>query len=278
MYNEKKILRREGIIVELKNTKVGFIGYGNMAQAMATGWVKTGAVNPEHIYASARNFEKLKNNCKQLNIIACKDAEELVEQVDIVILAVKPHQIAIVVESLKTKLKNKIVVSVAVNYTFEMFEQILLEGTAHLSILPNTPVSIGEGIVIMEDTHSLASEEFVLISELFEKLGLIQTVATEQLGVAGAVAGCGPAFASIFIEALADGGVKYGLTREEAYQFASQVLVGTGKMQLETKEHPGVMKDKVTSPGGTTIKGVTALEKNNFRHAVISALDAIEGN
>lgn len=263
--------------MELENTKIGFIGYGNMAQAMAAGWVKTGELNPNHIYASARNFEKLKNNCEQLSIHPCENVEALIEQVDIIILAVKPHQIAAVVEPIKEKLKNKIVVSVAVNYTFAMFEEILLEGTAHLSILPNTPVSIGEGIIIMEDKHSLSTKQFTLVTTLFEKLGLVQTVATEQLGVAGAIAGCGPAFASIFIEALADGAVKYGLTREEAYQFASQVLVGTGKLQLETKEHPGVMKDKVTSPGGTTIKGVTALEKNNFRHAVISALDAIEG-
>ncbi len=97
------------------------------------------------------------------------------------------------------------------------------------------------------------------------------------MSVAGTLAGCGPAFAAMFIEALADGAVKYGLSRADAYRLASQMLAGTGKMQLKTNEHPGVMKDAVTSPGGTTIKGVAALEENGFRNAIIKAMDAIEG-
>jgi len=261
----------------LTQTNIGFIGFGNMGQAMAKGWVEQGGINPENIYATARDLKKLKHNCKNLGIQPCETSEALVSQADIIILAVKPHQIASVIEPLKEKLQDKIILSVAAGYTFEMFEKILHKETSHFSTIPNTPVAIGEGITIIEKTHSLADEEYRLITNLLNKLGLVQIVDTDQLSTAGTLAGCGPAFASLFIEALADGAVKYGLSREAAYQLASQMLVGTGKMQLETKEHPGVMKDQVTSPGGTTIKGVAALEKNNFRHAVIEAFDAIEG-
>jgi len=263
--------------MSLTKTNIGFIGFGNMGQAMAKGWVEQGGINPENIYAAARDFKKLKKNCKKLGVQPCETSEALVAQVDIVILAVKPHQIATVVEPLKEMLQGKIILSVAADYTFEMFEKVLLKGTSHVSTIPNTPVAIGEGITIVEKTHSLADEEYTLVTNLLNKLGLVQIVETDQLSTAGTLAGCGPAFASLFIESLADGAVKYGLSREAAYQLASQMLAGTGKMQLETKEHPGVMKDQVTSPGGTTIKGVAALEKNNFRHAVIEAFDAIEG-
>lgn len=261
----------------IENLKIGFIGYGNMGQAMATGWVAKGKVNPENIYASARDFEKLQKNCELLGIQPVKHSGDLVDQVDLVILAVKPYQIEAVVETLKERLEEKIIVSVAAGFTHEMFEKILLEGTSHISTIPNTPVAIGEGIIVTEATHALSTEEYQLFTEFFGTIGLVQAVETKQLSTAGTLAGCGPAFASMFIEALADGAVKYGLSRDEAYKLASQMLAGTGKMQIETQTHPGEMKDQVTSPGGTTIQGVAALEKNGFRHAVIEAFDAIEG-
>lgn len=263
--------------MNLENIKIGFIGYGNMGQAMAKGWVNKGNLQPDQIYANARNMEKLQQNCDELGIHAMELAEDLAEEVDIIILAVKPYQIEAVVETIKDKLQNKIIISVAANFTYEMFQEFMPEGTAHVSTIPNTPVAIGEGIIVLENNHSLSSEQYKLVDELLSHLGIVQPVETDQLSVAGTLAGCGPAFASMFIEALADGAVKYGLSRQEAYRLASQMMAGTGKMQLETNEHPGVMKDQVTSPGGTTIKGVAALEKNGFRSAVIEAFDAIEG-
>lgn len=263
--------------MELQNAKVGFIGFGNMAQAMAQGWVKTGALKPEQLYASARNVEKLKRNTEPLGIHACASTAEAAEQADVLVVAVKPYQISEVLAPLKETLQNKIVVSVAVNYPFESLKHDLLPGTAHLSTLPNTPVSIGEGITIVEQTHSLDADQYALVETLLSALGLVQPVETAQMSTAGTLSGCGPAFASMFIEALADGAVKHGLPRDAAYQLASQMIAGTGKLQRETGMHPGAMKDAVTSPGGTTIKGVTALEKHGFRGAVIEAFDAIEG-
>ena len=263
--------------METNNLHIGFIGYGNMGQAMATGWVLKGKINPNRISASARDYEKLQRNCEKIGIQPQESSERVVETADIIVLAVKPYQIKAVVAPLKDQLKGKIVLSVAAGITTTMLKELLHDETAVMSFIPNTPVSIGEGIMVVENNYTLSQEQLENVVVLLKKLGIVEFVETEQLSVAGTLAGCGPAFAAIFIEALADGAVKYGFTREESYRIASQMLVGTGKMLMETNEHPGKMKDAVTSPGGTTIKGVAALEENGFRNAVIKAFDAIEG-
>lgn len=269
--------RKEEKKMTLDKIKIGFLGFGNMAQAMAQGWIRPGNLKPDSLYATARNLEKLRNNTEALGIHAVDSTKEMIQEVDIVVLAVKPYQIQSVVEPVKDLLKNKIIFSVAANVTFEMFQEFLSEDHSHVSSVPNTPVSIGEGIIVVEEKHSLSNKEWKTLEEALQMLGLVQKVPTDQLSIAGTLAGCGPAFASLFLEALADGAVKYGLSRSDAYTLASQMMSGTGKMYLETNEHPGVMKDKVTSPGGTTIKGVAALEEHGFRNAVIQAFDAIEG-
>lgn len=260
----------------LENTKVGFIGFGNMAQAMAEGMILKKAVGPGQIYACAKNWEKLRKNTEEKGMNPCKDAGEVVEKADIVIIAVKPYMIQEVIKSVKQMLKGKILVSVAAGVPFDKYEEILEPGTHHLSTIPNTPVSIGEGIIICESKHSLTEEEFSLVESLLSSIGLVQSVETKQLSVAGTVSGCGPAFASMFIEALSDAGVQHGLPRALSYKLASQMVAGTGKLQLSTQAHPGAMKDAVCSPGGTTIVGVAALERRGFRSAVIDAIDAIE--
>lgn len=263
--------------MDTSNLKIGFIGYGNMGQAMATGWVEKGQIDPINISASARNYEKLQRNCEKLGIQPQETSEAVVETSDVIVLAVKPYQIKDVVEPLKALLEEKIVLSVAAGITVDRLREFLFDETAVMSFIPNTPVSIGEGILVVEKNHTLSETQLEIVTRLLDKLGIVEFVDTEQLNIAGTLAGCGPAFAAMFIEALADGAVKYGLSREEAYRLASQMLAGTGKMQLVTNEHPGKMKDAVTSPGGTTIKGVAALEEHGFRNAVIKAFDAIEG-
>lgn len=276
LYNETN-QKEEVEYMDSKTAKIGFIGFGNMGQAMAQGWINEGDLEPSRFSASARNFEKLKENCSQLGVQPFETSAEVVEHSDILVLAVKPYQIKDLVEPLKEALHDKIIISVAAGYAYKMLKELFLEGTSLISTIPNTPVSIGEGIVVAEQNHSLSLEEEKIVTALLEKLGVVEFIETDQLSIAGTLAGCGPAFASMFIEALADGAVKYGLPRKEAYRLASQMLAGTGKLQLETDQHPGAMKDAVTSPGGTTIKGVAALEENGFRNAVIQALDAIEG-
>lgn len=260
----------------LKELNIGFIGFGNMAQAMAHGLLKTKALEPGQIFACARDWEKLCRNTETLGMIPCRSAEETVRKSDLVVIAVKPYLVREVTAPLKELLYHRIVVSVAAGCPFETCEEYFLPGTHHISTLPNTPVSIGDGILICEERHSLSTEEYKLFTELFSHLGLVQPVETSQLSIAGTISGCGPAFVSMFLEALADGAVMHGLPRELAYRLASQMAAGTGKLQLNTGSHPGVMKDAVCSPGGTTIRGVAALERGGLRAAVIDAIDSVE--
>lgn len=263
-------------MLDAKNVKIGFIGFGNMAQAMAAGLLLRQAVQPGQLYACAKNWEKLRGNTEPRGMHPCRDAAELVNSCDLVVVAVKPYLVADVLAPVKEQLAGKIVVSVAAGKPFAAYEEILAPGTHHLSTVPNTPISVGEGVIACESRHSLSEEEWALFCDIFGKAALIVPVDTAQLSIAGTLAGCGPAFAAMFIEALADGAVKQGLPRALAYQLASQMVVGTGKLQLATGAHPGAMKDAVCSPGGTTIVGVAALERRGFRGAVIDAIDEIE--
>lgn len=257
--------------------KIGFIGFGNMASALATGWIGKQVIQPKQIYACAKNWEKLCEKVKETGIQPCKNAMEVTDNVDIVVIAVKPYMVEEVITPIREKLKDKIVVSVVAGYPFERYERVLEKGTAHISTIPNTPVSIGEGILVCEERHSLTEQQWNLVKQLFSTIALVQLVDTKLLSVAGTICGCGPAFVSMFLEALGDAGVKYGIPREIAYELTAQMIAGTGKLQSATKTHPAAMKDAVCSPGGTTIRGVSALEKNGFRSAVIQAIDAIEG-
>ena len=204
-------------------------------------------------------------------------AQEVVQNSDVVILAVKPYLIEQVVAPLKELLKGKMVVSVAAGFTFARYQQLLDESTHHISTIPNTPIAVGEGIMICEQTHSLDEQQWQTFCELFSPIALIELVDSAHLSAAGTLGGCTPAFTAMYLEALSDAGVKYGLTRAASYRIAAKMLCGTGKLYLESGTHPGAMKDAVCSPGGTTIRGVSALEKAGFRGAVIGAIDAIEG-
>ena len=258
-----------------RNIKLGFIGFGNMAQAMAKGLLLKEVLPPKQIYACAKNWEKLRENAGDMGIQPCKTARELCENADLIVVAVKPYLIQEVLEPVKDILKDKVLVSVAAGWLFEKYEGILAPGTHHISTLPNTPVSIGEGIIVCERQHSLTKEEYELFQRLFAPIGMLQPVDTKQFGIDGTISGGGQAFSAMFIEALADAAVLHGLPRELSYGLASQMIAGTGKLQRVTKAHPGAMKDAVCSPGGTTIVGVAALERDGFRSAVIDAVDRI---
>uniref|UniRef100_UPI00349E5178 pyrroline-5-carboxylate reductase n=1 Tax=uncultured Ruthenibacterium sp. TaxID=1905347 RepID=UPI00349E5178 len=251
-------------------------GFGNMAGAIAKGLIRQQAVRPEQLCACAKNWDKLCANTQKLGMRAYQNASEVVFASDVVFVAVKPYLVREVLEPVRDLLAGKIVISVAAGCPFDWYEAFLSPGTHHMSTIPNTPVCIGEGVFVCEKKHSLTQAEWTLVEQMLSKISLVCLVETNQLSVAGTVSGCGPAFASMFLEALGDAGVKHGLPRKLAYELAAQMIAGTGKLMLETGDHPGVMKDAVCSPGGTTIVGVATLERKGFRSAVIDAVDAIE--
>lgn len=258
-------------------TTVGFIGFGNMAQAMAKGFVTSGALPGEAISACAKHWDKLQQTTGALGAVPCQDAAQVVERSDLVILAIKPYLIEEVLAPIGDKLSGKVLLSVAAGWSFDRFEEILPAGVHHLTLMPNTPVAIGEGVLLLEEEHSLSPEELAQVKELLSALGEVATVPAAQMGIAGTITGCGPAYAAMFLEALGDAGVRHGLPRELSYRLAAQMLAGTGKLHLATSQHPGAMKDTVCSPGGTTIRGVEQLERHAFRSAVIDAITAANG-
>lgn len=255
---------------------VGFIGYGNMARAIAQGFVRSGALTGEQLCACAKNWDKLCRSAQEDGIQACENAQEVAQRADIIILAVKPYLLESVTAPILPLLQKKVVVSVAAGYLFADFERFLAPGTQHVSTMPNTPVSVGEGVVLFESRHSLSEESCAVVKALFSQIALVQEIDSALFGIAGTITGCGPAFASMFLEALGDAGVKHGLPRTLAYKLAGQMLTGTGKLLVETGSHPAAMKDAVCSPAGTTIRGVAELERHGLRAAVIDAVDVIQ--
>lgn len=257
-----------------EEVKIGFIGFGNMGQAIADGFLYTHTLKPSQMCACAVDYEKLKKITEKRGMKACRDSKETVEQSDIVVVAVKPWMTGAVLAPMKDRLAGKILWSVAAGVMFDDYEAMLAPGTHHISAIPSTPAAVGEGIYTCEKKHSLTEEEYALFHSLLSAIGIVAEVETQKVNIANTISGCGPAFASMFIEALGDAGVMYGLTRPQAYELAAGMIAGTGKLMLHQGKHPGQMKDDVCSPGGTTIRGVAALEKAGFRTAIIQAVEA----
>ncbi len=255
--------------------KIGFLGFGNMAQAMAAGWRCSGALGEGQMLACAKHWDKLCRSAAEYGVQPCRTAAEVARKSDVVIVAVKPYLMEEVLAPLRPSLEEKVVISVAAGWLCERLEA-LLPGTRHISIMPNMPVRVCEGVILMEEGHTLDESQAAQVRRLLSALGLVETVEGRLMGIGGAISGCGPAFAAMFIEALGDAGVQHGLPRAAAYRLAAQMLAGTGRLHLETGEHPGAMKDAVCSPGGTTIVGVAALERGGMRAAVLDAIDAIQ--
>ena len=261
---------------------LGFIGFGNMSQALCGGFLKSGLVASKNIFAYAPHYEKLCDNAKRFEINACKSLKEIVSECDTLIMACKPYQIESVISETRNDLMWKTLVSVAAGWDFAKYESVLSvngengkDYTRLQFVMPNTPALVGEGVMLFEEKNSLDENERKEIIKLFEAVGKVVFLPSNLMGIGGAVSGCGPAFVDLFMEAYADAAVKYGVPRKTAYELISQTLIGSALLQAETGEHPGVLKDNVCSPNGTTICGVAALEEYGFRNACIKSIDAI---
>lgn len=255
--------------------KIGFIGMGNMAQALASGFIKYGRVKAQGLKAFAPNQKKLKENADKIGFTPAATLPELLEDSDIIILACKPYQMDTVLGEIKDLLKGKAVISVALGWNFKKWESEQIKDSRFQFVMPNIPVCTGEGVLIFEEENSLFGRERTDIMKLFESVGLITELPSRLIGIGGAISGCGPAFVNMFIEAYADAAVRYGIQRDKAYELVSATLMGAARMQLMTGEHPAVLKDKVCSPAGSTIKGVMALEREGFRRACQTSIDEI---
>lgn len=255
--------------------KVGFVGMGNMAQAMAEGFLKSGKLQREAVLAYAPHKEKLYQNGERIGFLPVDTLEELVCQSEIIIIACKPYQISEVLTEVKNGLTGKAILSVAAGWVFDDFHAILGDSVRIQCIMPNTPAMVGEGVMLFEAVHSLEEQERKMVLDWFSALGMVEELPTRLMGIGGAVTGCGPAFMDLIMEAYADAAVKYGIQRDTAYRLISQTMRGSARLQQVTGSHPGVLKDAVCSPNGTTIRGVHALEHSGLRAACMDSIDAI---
>lgn len=253
--------------------KIGFIGMGNMAGAIACGIVKSGFLNGQEMMAFDVVDSQL-NKVRELGFVIAENEVDVVKNSEIIFIGVKPQVVEQVLSPLKDELKNKAVISIVLGYDFEKYNQLLDASTRHIFVMPNTPALVLKGMSLLEAENSLTDTEFEFTKDLFSSIGEIEVVPSHLMGVGGSLSGCGPAFIYMVIEALADGAVKEGMPRAMAYKLASQTVLGSGTMQLKTGEHPGVLKDNVCSPGGSTIRGVEALEKGNIRASFIDAISS----
>ena len=255
--------------------KLGFIGMGNMAQALAQGFIASGSIEKADVFAYAPHQDKLRKNAERLGFTPCASLQELARACDTLVMACKPYQIEDVLGEIYEELKGKALVSIAAGWDFQKYQGKVPGNTRVQFIMPNTPAMVQEGVLLFEETNSLNAEERKQIWDLFSAVGRTVELPSHLMGIGGTVTGCGPAFVDLFLEAYADAAVKYGMKRADAYQLISQMALGSAKLQLVTGEHPGVLKDNVCSPAGTTIRGVTALEACGFRNACIQSIEAI---
>ena len=256
--------------------KIGFIGFGHMASSIFKGLINSGYIEPREACGCASDYDKLV--ARSPGIHPLRTAREVVQEAGIIFVCVKPGQVKEVIAPIKEDLIGCILISVAFGVDFDAYEEILGEDSRvkHISIIPNTPCEVCEGITICEDKHNLSDPELEIVKTILKKLGKIEFLPSDKMWLAGELTSCGPAFAAMFIEALGDAGAKYGIDEETAYRIVAQMVSGTGTLQVETGKTPGDMVTEVATPGGVTIKGVTAMKEAGFHQVVGSAIDAIE--
>lgn len=252
---------------------LGFIGAGNMAQAIINGAISNEAIEAQSVTVYDIDQTKVTALCEDLNINAANDMAKLCSSSDIIILAVKPNVMADVLRQLKPVIGARSLVSIAAGWSADMIRKEIGMDIPVCRVMPNTPLMVGEGMSVFEVPCTLSDAQKAYIEQIFASLGRISHAPQKAMDAVTAVSGSGPAYVFMFIEALSDAGVLCGLPRDQAQQLASQTVLGAAKMVLETGSHPGVLKDAVCSPGGTTIEAVKSLEQDGFRGCVIKAVE-----
>lgn len=254
---------------------IGFLGCGNMGGAIARAVCK--AADPQNVYLANRTASKAEKLAGELGCNTTTNAE-VAARCDLIFLGVKPQMMAEMLAGIAPVLaqrKNRfILVSMAAGLTISRLQELAGGDYPILRIMPNTPSAIGAGMVFYTPGPGIPDEEVRAFLETMAGAGRFAPLPEHLMDAGSAVAGCGPAFADLFLEALADGGVACGLPRAAALTFAAQMMLGTAQLALESGAHPGALKDAVCSPGGSTIQGVRTLEKAGFRSAVIEAVIA----
>lgn len=253
--------------------KVGFVGGGQMATALAGGAVKAGIITPEHLVFSEPNPAQQKKLAEQFpDVTIVDDLEIVAKECERIILAVKPHILQALAPQLATHLsENHLVISIAAGLSLD-YLQTSLNTARVIRVMPNTPSLVGEGAAGFSAPPTLTADDIQWVESFMSSVGAVVQTPDNLLHAVTGISGSSPAYIYMIIEALSDGGVAKGLPRDVATQLAAQSVLGAAKMVLETGLHPGELKDRVTSPGGTTIAAIRTLEKAGVRSALIEAV------
>lgn len=253
---------------------IGFLGAGNMAEALIRGLVRGGHVPAAQIVASGPRRERLDELATHFGIRVTTDNLALARDADVVVLAVKPQILPKVVRQIAGDLRDgALLVSVAAGVDTSTIEALLPAGVRVVRSMPNTPALVGAAATAICAGAHATDDDMALARFLFDAVGLTVVLDESQLDAVTGLSGSGPAYIFLILEALADAGVKVGLSRRNAQRLAAQTVMGSAKLLLETDEHPGRLKDMVTSPGGTAIAGLHTLEQGGLRTTLINAVE-----
>lgn len=253
---------------------LGVIGVGNMGAALVAGFVKREVLAPGEVCLCDLAAERVATLSGELGVVAADDARALVSQSGAVLLAVKPQSLPDLLASLSGAFHDdQLVISIAAGVTLAKLRSLIGEGVALVRVMPNILCTVQESASAYAPSPEVSSEQLAFVDSLLASVGLALPVEEKLLDAVTGLGGSGPAFAAVFCEALADGGVAAGLPRQMAERLAAQVLVGTGRWILE-KGSPAQLKDQVTSPAGTTIAGLQRLEAGGLRAAALRAVVA----
>jgi pyrroline-5-carboxylate reductase len=257
------------------NKKIGFIGAGKMAQAMIEGILKSKLVPKQNIIASALTVSTLDKIKNTYAIVTTDNNKEVARFADLLILAVKPDLHSKVIEEIKNEVKQDIIIiTIAAGVTLSDIEAAFGFHVKAVRTMPNTPSLVGEGMSVISPNAFITEEEINVVDHLFRTFGKTERLEEKLMDAVPAISGSSPAYVYMFIEAMADGGVRQGIPREKAYRLAAQAVLGAARMVIETEIHPGELKDNVCTPGGATIEAVNTLEREKFRGSILAAMES----
>jgi len=253
--------------------KLAVIGGGKMGEAMISGLLKSGKYEARDIQV----FEIIESRSKYMsqiyNVKCVKNAREAASFADITIIAVKPADVKSALEQIEPAMKlGKIVVSIAAGVTLEFLRKYLPKDIPVIRVMPNVACQVREAMIVICPSENTQKEELKMVADVLSLLGCVTTLDEKYLNLATGLVGSGPAYIYLIIEALADAGVRLGLPKDVSTLLAAQTTLGAAKMVVETGEHPAKLKDMVTTPAGTTIEGLLALEKGKLRATIITAV------
>lgn len=252
---------------------IGIIGIGNMGGSILKGLIESEAINTKNINIFEINKMLIKKIKYNINVFSSEI--ELVQNSDVIILAVKPNIMSQVLEKIKLFLDDsKIVLSIAAGISIDYIEKIIGKDKKIVRTMPNTPAQVLEAMTAVSFNDRIDENDKYLVTRILECFGKSVEIEEKLMHVYTGISGSLPAYVYMFVEALADGAVLEGMPREKAYEIISQTILGSAKILLDTKKHPGELKDEVTSPSGTTIEAIRVLENGKFRGTVIEAVKA----